>query len=538
MQSSQIYEIGKKAYNGNQQARKKWFQKLSEIAKMVGQKYNICPSLILCKASIQSGWGTDLYEERTLEPRFQVKMQRKAQKFNNLMGMNAFELNCKYLAELPQTEWSKYQTTFRDYGPHIHDNQYVLTPDEPWKAFISIQDCFQDWAANVRFQAECHKKEWGNSIRQQLLAIESYTPQGAVAASKGMHFKWQDDILKLYETFELWKYDQEVIINNMAQVRLTIANLDQHIKKAYEYANKFCQYGPTDRVFPPMEDKNADCVGLVLRALYTMGYNNSRKNINNILSLCESLGMVKSTDINDVWKHHGIVCMQDKSNAGSLNVGHVYYSLGGTSIKNINKYDLGSNQRIDAAQPFPNVPVNEWPDRRIFMCFYYIKEAAPVKKKPAFPKYETNIWTKGEIKKRVGIYAGPGSAWEKLGILEIGTLVDFGPRFTNSAGNDWRRVRYYYKDKLQYDGYVFHSSVGTISTFTTYKSKIKKLGKNDFAALRMGPGTNFDKIDQLKSGCELTIKNCTINNNQKWYYVIVDQTKKKGFVSSVLIEGK
>ena len=535
MQALQLYTIGKQAYNGNKQAKQEWFKKLSKIAIQIGSIYKICPSLILCKAVIESGWGTDLYQEQ-LEKQFSVKMQRKAQKHNNLMGMNAFELNCKYLNNFPKTKWNQYKTIFEDYGPHIHNNKYVLTPNEPWKSFINIQDCFEDWAANMRFQAQYHNKKWGNSLKQQLIAIESYTPQGQVATSEGMHFSWQDDILKLYNDFNLQKYDKEAITDNMSTVKLTTANLDQHIKKAYEYAhNHNCKYGPTDRYFPPMEDNYADCVGLALRAFYTMGYNNGRKNINNILKLCEDAGMTKSTDINDVWKYHGIVCMQDKVNAGSLNVGHVYYSLGGTSINNISKYDLGSNERITANQPFHNVRVNEWIDRRNFMCFYYIKETVKTKKTP-IPKYKSPLWTKGQIKKRVGIYEGPGSGWNKLGILEIGTLVDFSPRITNENGKDWRRVRTIENEKIKYDGYVYSSSVGGMPVFKAYKSKVKNLGNNDFAALRIGPGIIFNKIDELKSGTNLTVQNSIINNNELWLYVTIEETKKKGYVSATLIE--
>jgi hypothetical protein len=151
-------------------------------------------------------------------------MQRKAQKHNNLMGMNAFDLNCKYLEDLPLPAWNTYKTTFKDYGPHIHNGQYVMTPGEPWKSFINIEDCFEDWAANMRFQAAYHKKEWGTDLRDQLVAIESYTPEGAAAASKGMHFQWQDNIIDLANEFNLWKYDKEVFMST--EVKLTVAILD------------------------------------------------------------------------------------------------------------------------------------------------------------------------------------------------------------------------------------------------------------------------------------------------------------------------
>ena len=151
---------------------------------------------------------------------------------------------------------------------------------------------------------------------------------------------------------------------------ITKKSLDAAIKSAYEYAHAHCNYGPTDRCFPPMEDGLADCVGLVLRAFYTLGTNTCKRNINQALELCEISGLKKSTNFNDVAKYHCIVFMCPKNDP--KNVSHVYYSLGGKSVASISKYDLGSNERIRSTQPFNNVPANQWTDKYNFMCLYHI----------------------------------------------------------------------------------------------------------------------------------------------------------------------
>ena len=81
---------------------------------------------------------------------------------------------------------------------------------------------------------------------------------------------------------------------------ITQKSLDSAVKSAYEYAHAHCNYGPTDRCFPPMEDGLADCVGLILRAFYTLGTNTCKRNINQALELCEISGLKKSTDFNEI----------------------------------------------------------------------------------------------------------------------------------------------------------------------------------------------------------------------------------------------
>lgn len=152
---------------------------------------------------------------------------------------------------------------------------------------------------------------------------------------------------------------------------ITTTVLDGAIKSAYQYAHAHCKYGPTDQHFPPFEDGKADCVGLALRALYTLGVNTIRRNINMVADLCETAGLTKSMNINDVYKHHGIVLMCHKDDPNKNNIYHVYYSLGGSESTGISKYDLGSDERIRTIQPYKNVQPNEWTNKYEFKCIYY-----------------------------------------------------------------------------------------------------------------------------------------------------------------------
>lgn len=180
------------------------------------------------------------------------------------------------------------------------------------------------------------------------------------------------DIRKRLSRIEILIKQQNMILQGKdPSLLITVSSLDNAIREAYLYAHAHCKYGPTDQCFPPFEDGKADCVGLALRALYTLGINKIRRNINMVADLCELAGLTKSTNIKDVYKHHGIVLMCHKNDPNKNNIYHVYYSLGGNELTGISKYDLGSDERIRTTQPFTNAEPNQWTDKYELKCIYY-----------------------------------------------------------------------------------------------------------------------------------------------------------------------
>ena len=509
-----LYTCGCAAYNGNREARRKWFSTLAPLAKKAAVPYGVLPSLVLAKASLESGYGTDLYESEFYEPQYGIQMARKAKNHNNLMGMNAFPDNLRYLDWLKQPEWNSYRMTFTDYGPHFSGDEIRLAI-ERWKHYESIEDCFDDWCANMRWQAEAHNKPWGTTIEMQLLAIESYTPEGAKAKTPGMHFEWQDYLLYLYRDYDLGAYDREAY--GMVE-KMTVSNLDANVKRAYEYAHTHCRYGPTDRFFPPFEDGWADCVGLILRALYTMGCNHARHNINEIHALCMAAGLVRSDSEAEAVKRHCVVLMCPKGDRN--NVAHVYYSLGGKDGR-ISKYDLGSDQRITSHQPFTDVPVNEWPDKRDFLCVYYV----PDDKRPDEPKFRAECETLGTVCKEAGIYAGPGTAWRKLGAVKVGESVTLRGIVRNANENLWRAVRY-----GKTEGYIPYAAA-SLNGFDSYNGKVK--GTDGTLAVRVSPGGT--KVGDLKEGDKVVVVNAAeASDGSRW--LCVKKLKMRGFVSAKYVK--
>lgn len=180
------------------------------------------------------------------------------------------------------------------------------------------------------------------------------------------------DIRKRLSRIEILMKKQNMILQGKnPDLLITTTSLDTAIKEAYNYAHAHCRYGPTDQSFPPFENGVADCVGLALEALRILGVNKIPRNINMIVDLCEQAGLAKSTNIKDVYRHHGIVLMCHKDDPNKNNIYHVYYSLGGNKLTGISKYDLGSDERIKTIQPYKYVQPNEWTYKYEFKCIYY-----------------------------------------------------------------------------------------------------------------------------------------------------------------------
>lgn len=519
MQARDFYDIGLKAYYGDKDAARAFFAKLAAVLVPIAKIYAVLPSFAMAKCVIESGYMTNEWNH-VAEAISGKKLKAKAQAYNNIFSMNAFSENQKYLDRLPLPAWASLRDTFADYGPHGDSDDALTFAFEPWKAYRTVEDAIEDWCANVRYQAESHGHCWNPSdIHAQLIATESYTPEGSREGVRdGLHYYWQEQILQLVEQYGLSQYDRED--KTMTKVKVTTAVLDEHVKRAYEYAHAHCHYAPTDRVFPPFADNAADCAGLPLRAAYTMGYNNGRKNINQVPEVCEAMGLVKSTDPNDAWRHHGVVCMQDKHLTGTAHVSHVYYSLGGSGLDRISKFDLGSDRRIKCKQPYTGVPVNEWANDRNFLCVYYVKEKTFREDTPYFKALSAGV---GRISVKTGLYAGPGTAWRRIGTTDVGAEVILRGVVTNDSGNQWRSVCY---NSMQ--GYVPVKAVVETS-FDPYVGMVS--GTDGSLSVRVGAGVGAYKVGDIPEGKNVEVDNLAFaDDGGKWLHIRVG--KIRGYVAA------
>lgn len=537
MKASDIYSLACKCYNGDEAARREWFALLAPLARAAALPYGVLPGIVLARAARESGWASDLYE-LTMERKFGVSFGRKAQKHNNLLGMVAYGGNDTYMPGILVPSWADYLAEFTDWGPHGDmGGQYHVT-EERWKEYKSIEDAFADFCAVIRSQAYRRGETWPADLRGQLLSMgRGYTPEGGKSA-RGMDFSWQDTTLDMYDKYNLFQYDTKGKEDEMATpVKMTLANLEAHIVRAYKFAYNNCNYGRTDTHYPPGEPTTAgqrvlDCVGLIYRALWTMGRFTKMLNIDQLQDLCLANGLKKSTDINDAWRRHGIVCFQDVNNRGTQHINHVFYSLGGTGLDNISKYDLGSEPRMRSVQPFTAVPVNEWEGSKIFLCMFYVPD------EKTYPDpvqdYDAGTYANGVINTSVGMYEGPGTEYKKIRKLSPGEAVVYGLRTTNHKGQDWRRI-----DTGKEKGWIYYSSVSPAGSFKEYKAHVKAVLDDGFAAVRVGAGVGCPEAFRLDAGAAVTVDGTAKDKGgAEWLHVVDGKTykkKRRGWVAAGLL---
>lgn len=296
--------------------------------------------------------------------------------------------------------------------------------------------------------------------------------------------------------------------------------LDLAIKNSYEYAHKNCHYAPCV-AYPPMSDLCADCCGLFFRALYLLGVNKRARNINETIQLCELAGLKMSRDINDVWRVGGVVIMTPRGD--SRNVAHVYYSMGGSGLLDISKYDLGSDKRIKSEQPFSHVPVNEWCDKYDFACVYYAENLYPDTTYMHIKEGKTAY-----IKTDTGFYTGAGTAWKKIKTLKKGTeIIAFTACVTNSKGNKFRYVETHDGAK----GFVFSKSID-VYYFEPYNARV--CGTDGALSVRCGAGVENAKVSEIKENAVVTVW-CECPDNAGNMWANVSCGKYSGFVNSAYI---
>ena len=164
------------------------------------------------------------------------------------------------------------------------------------------------------------------------------------------------------------------------------------VQATYEYAHNNCYYAPTDQSFPVGSDGKMDCTGLVLRSLWMLGCVNRPLNCDEMDALMPQFGFIKSTDVNDIFRHS--VCVVQwvlPQWVGSNHVHHTYVAIGGNSDGTINKFDTGSDKRIDAHQPFTHVQIDEWGGKYCLKCIWYLDEEEEEKKEEVSDGVYINI---------------------------------------------------------------------------------------------------------------------------------------------------
>ena len=136
------------------------------------------------------------------------------------------------------------------------------------------------------------------------------------------------------------------------------------------------KYGDS-HAMPPCSDGLISCDRLVARALYNLGYVNQPAGgitVINGMGFLVKWGFGKITSIYDL-KAGDIVIFSDGTQSPNAKW-HWFVLTAYDGPNTVSKYDCGAQWRIDAQQPFVNVPLNEWGGNIKFYCAFRIPSGA------------------------------------------------------------------------------------------------------------------------------------------------------------------
>jgi len=158
---------------------------------------------------------------------------------------------------------------------------------------------------------------------------------------------------------------------------MTTAKFLAAVRGVYEMAhNGGYKYGDS-HALPPCADGIISCDRLVARALWILGYQTQPQGGITVINMEQYLlkwGFKKVTDPNAL-KAGDIVLMKQRGQVTPTAAWHTFVLTMFANVNNVSKYDMGSQERIRATQPFTLVPLNQWPGSKEFYCAFRIDEA-------------------------------------------------------------------------------------------------------------------------------------------------------------------
>lgn len=177
------------------------------------------------------------------------------------------------------------------------------------------------------------------------------------------------------------QYDKEQV---MSKVTFSQDQWLEAVKKVYLLAhNNNYTYGDSTAT-PPCSDKKISCDRLASRALYNLGMTDQRKGGEVVATLpawCANHGFTKITSKAKL-QGGDIVWVDDAAHSSSPNwKWHVFVITSYDSKTGmVHKYDMGSNDRIRASQPF-YTQLEEWGSGKLFKFAYrppYARQSGPL----------------------------------------------------------------------------------------------------------------------------------------------------------------
>lgn len=130
-------------------------------------------------------------------------------------------------------------------------------------------------------------------------------------------------------------------------------------------------YSDSQTIPPCIPDKRISCDRLEALACFILGYTGQQKGgfvTSNMEQILTSWKWKKITDPSKLIRSDFILFYKDGQSVATWE-SHAFSLTYYKSASNIGKYDLGSNDRIKAAQPYKNVAFDQWSDRHFYAGF-------------------------------------------------------------------------------------------------------------------------------------------------------------------------
>ncbi len=160
---------------------------------------------------------------------------------------------------------------------------------------------------------------------------------------------------------------------------LTRIKVIKAYRAVYEMAHNLkWKYGDSHSTPPCIGDNTISCDRMISLAFWILGYTDQpaggivvAAGTKYMEAYLTRWGLKKNTDPNKC-KRGDVVMFRNSSPLPNANW-HAFGLTEFTNVNNVKKYDMGSQARIDSAQPF-SCPLNQWEGQRWFYASFQIEE--------------------------------------------------------------------------------------------------------------------------------------------------------------------
>ncbi len=157
-QAKEFYELGNRAYNGDQAAINEWIEKVGKIVQNTNT-YGMKKSLIIAQIINESGWIST--------------HASKLSDYNNILGINT-DMG-RITPDMQDSTWSKRKTSGVTTVTQWNSSGTAVIPsNESMRYYNSIEECIEDYSNVLSlYHPEC---KGNNNLEAYRSFLESYTP--------------------------------------------------------------------------------------------------------------------------------------------------------------------------------------------------------------------------------------------------------------------------------------------------------------------------------------------------------------------------